>query len=126
MDTLAREQRIPESSIFRHFVSENHAIKQKQHISYIDRLVSSTSSPNRFFSLLLLIPFLNLFAMKPLPWLASALLLGASFAQAQTNPFYPSQSQKIMSPYAKTGKMEQIGTTGVAAMHAVLVRYTKL
>ncbi|KAI7853782.1 glyoxal oxidase N-terminus-domain-containing protein [Circinella umbellata] len=54
-----------------------------------------------------------------------ALVAGMSlYAQAQEepySPFYWSQSQDFMSKYASTGKMEQIGRTGVAAMHAVLL-----
>ncbi|KAI9257672.1 glyoxal oxidase N-terminus-domain-containing protein [Sporodiniella umbellata] len=43
-------------------------------------------------------------------------------AQAQSDsPFLLSDSQRVMSPYSKSGKMEQKGRTGVAAMHAVLL-----
>ena len=72
--------------------------------------------------------------MRSIAWtVALVTLLGAS-TQAQKeqkeqkeerrdfSPFYWSQSQQFMSPYASTGKMEQIGRTGVAAMHATLLK----
>lgn len=60
-----------------------------------------------------------------------AIVSFSALALAQTNetlearaasPFYWAPSQQFMSPYVKTGKMEQIGRTGVSAMHAVLLR----
>ncbi|CEG66894.1 hypothetical protein RMATCC62417_03394 [Rhizopus microsporus] len=45
-----------------------------------------------------------------------------TYSHAQFDlPFVWEDSQQVMSPLAKTGKMEQNGRTGVAAMHAVLL-----
>ncbi|KAI9316879.1 glyoxal oxidase N-terminus-domain-containing protein [Dichotomocladium elegans] len=63
--------------------------------------------------------------IKSLSWIALALLATATQAQ-ETSPFSWSQSQQFVSPYATTGKMEQIGRTGVAAMHAVLLNEKKI
>lgn len=61
--------------------------------------------------------------MRSLHWLAIAPFLVATIqAQENTSPFHWSQSQQFVSQYAKTGKMEQKGRTGVAAMHAVLLK----
>ena len=67
--------------------------------------------------------------MKSLSWLAAAAMLSllGTLTQAQEeprdySPFYWSQPQQFMSPYASSGKMEQKGRTGVAAMHAVLLK----
>jgi hypothetical protein len=52
---------------------------------------------------------------------AAALTLPAS---AENAPFYwQDAGQDYLSSYIKSGKMEQLGRTGVAAMHAVLIRY---
>lgn len=49
--------------------------------------------------------------------------LYCSGTQAQDSPFaWTSSSQQVISPFAKAGKMEQRGRTGVAAMHAVLLK----
>ncbi|KAI9493033.1 glyoxal oxidase N-terminus-domain-containing protein [Zychaea mexicana] len=73
--------------------------------------------------------------MKSLAWLSTVALvsaLGTCSVQAQKedrrdySPFYWSQSQQFLSPYATSGKMEQIGRTGVAAMHAVLLNEKKI
>jgi hypothetical protein len=45
-------------------------------------------------------------------------------ALAQSFPFYwQDVGQDYLSTYRESGKMEQIGRTGVAAMHAALIRY---
>lgn len=56
-------------------------------------------------------------------WIPVAAVLAASVA-AQNSPFYWQDEQPDYSreSYHQTGKMEQIGRTGVAAMHAVLLR----
>jgi hypothetical protein len=44
-------------------------------------------------------------------------------AKAQQSPFYYQDDQdNYQSKYKISGKMEQIGRTGVAAMHAVLLK----
>ncbi|KAI9306142.1 glyoxal oxidase N-terminus-domain-containing protein [Cunninghamella echinulata] len=57
-----------------------------------------------------------------------AVLASVYKAQAQDSPFewLSSQQQQVLSPLATTGKMEQIGRTGVAAMHAVLLNEKKI
>lgn len=52
--------------------------------------------------------------------LAISAVLASVLVQAQS-PFYYSFSNTT-SEYEETGKMEQIGRTGVAAMHAVLLK----
>ncbi|KAG0170906.1 hypothetical protein DFQ28_001418 [Apophysomyces sp. BC1034] len=63
--------------------------------------------------------------MKTTPFVSiAAAILSFQFAQAQEArdlPFSWAQPQKFVSPYAKSGKMEQRGRTGVAAMHATLL-----
>lgn len=54
--------------------------------------------------------------------IATAISFLATVSAQADSPFLWSDSQKVISPYAKSGKMEQIGTTGVAAMHAVLLK----
>lgn len=57
-------------------------------------------------------------------------LLGSSTnlvrAAGEQSPFYYDDAAEIndvnILKYQKTGKMEQIGRTGVAAMHAVLLK----
>ena len=51
--------------------------------------------------------------------IASTALLSHVFGQS---PFYYHGNQEPVSEYAISGKMEQIGRTGVAAMHAVLLK----
>jgi hypothetical protein len=53
---------------------------------------------------------------------AVSYLLGSVTAQKNNSPFHWSDSQNVISPFAKSGKMEAIGRTGVAAMHAVLLK----
>ncbi|KAL0094104.1 copper radical oxidase [Phycomyces blakesleeanus] len=53
--------------------------------------------------------------------MAAAVSLVMAQNEPRDAPFYWTQPQKFMSPYEKTGKMEQYGRTGVAAMHAVLL-----
>lgn len=53
---------------------------------------------------------------------AVSYLLGSVTAQKNNSPFHWSDSQNVISPFAKSGKMEVIGRTGVAAMHAVLLK----
>jgi hypothetical protein len=57
-------------------------------------------------------------------WIPLAAALAVSVA-AQSSPFYWQDEQLDYSreSYLETGKMDQIGRTGVAAMHAVLLRY---
>lgn len=43
-------------------------------------------------------------------------------AQEEASPFHWPDDQTIVSPFATSGKMEQFGRTGVAAMHAVLLK----
>lgn len=50
------------------------------------------------------------------------LLVSSVTAQNDDSPFHWPDSQNIISPFAKSGKMEQIGRTGVAAMHATLLK----
>lgn len=38
------------------------------------------------------------------------------------SPFHWPDSQNVVSPFAQSGKMEAIGRTGVAAMHAALLK----
>ncbi|KAI7887683.1 glyoxal oxidase N-terminus-domain-containing protein [Mucor mucedo] len=52
---------------------------------------------------------------------AVSYFLGSVTAQNNESPFHWSDSQNVISPFAKSGKMEAIGRTGVAAMHAVLL-----
>ncbi|KAJ2955045.1 hypothetical protein NQZ79_g8887 [Umbelopsis isabellina] len=60
-------------------------------------------------------------------WIPLAAVLAASVA-AQNSPFYWQDEQLDYSreSYQETGKMEQIGRTGVAAMHAVLLSERKI
>jgi hypothetical protein len=45
-------------------------------------------------------------------------------ALTQSTPFYwQDAGQDFLSAYRDKGKMEQIGKTGVSAMHAALIRY---
>lgn len=47
----------------------------------------------------------------------------AASVVARSSPFYWQDEQpNYLLTYKDTGKMEQIGRTGVAAMHAVLIR----
>ncbi|KAI8093205.1 glyoxal oxidase N-terminus-domain-containing protein [Halteromyces radiatus] len=65
--------------------------------------------------------------MKISPFLGLAFLANLYFSQAQDSPFaWMSSSQQVISPFAKAGKMEQRGRTGVAAMHAVLLNEKKI
>jgi hypothetical protein len=59
--------------------------------------------------------------MKPLSFISIVGAIACTVS-AQNSPFYWPEDQKVISPFAKTGKMEQIGRTGVAAMHAVLLK----
>ncbi|KAI8578572.1 hypothetical protein K450DRAFT_246487 [Umbelopsis ramanniana AG] len=60
--------------------------------------------------------------------LSIELLLAAAAAMSvpalsQTIPFYwQENNQEFLSTYRDKGKMEQTGRTGVAAMHATLIR----
>lgn len=62
------------------------------------------------------------------PMLSIELLLAAvaalsAPALSQTIPFYWQETnQEFLSAYRDKGKMEQTGRTGVAAMHAALIR----
>jgi hypothetical protein len=49
-------------------------------------------------------------------------LISSVKTQEDESPFHWPDDQKIMSPFATSGRMEQIGRTGVAAMHAVLLK----
>jgi hypothetical protein len=55
---------------------------------------------------------------------AAITFLSAVTAQSQNedSPFHWPGSQNIISPYATSGKMEAKGRTGVAAMHATLLK----
>lgn len=53
---------------------------------------------------------------------AVSYFFGSVTAQNNESPFHWSGSQNVISPFAKSGKMEAIGRTGVAAMHAVLLK----
>jgi hypothetical protein len=47
----------------------------------------------------------------------------AATVAGQLSPFYwQDQKPQYTSKYMKEGKMEQIGRSGVSAMHAVLIR----
>jgi hypothetical protein len=46
----------------------------------------------------------------------------AAQQQNEDSPFHWPDNQNIISPFAKSGKMEQLGRTGVAAMHATLLK----
>lgn len=48
--------------------------------------------------------------------------LASSVTAQNDSPFHWPDSQNIISPFAKSGKMEAIGRTGVAAMHATLLK----
>lgn len=62
-------------------------------------------------------------AMKSVGLLLAAAIAAASPALADPVPFYwQNPGQEYSAAVKKGGKMEQIGRTGVAAMHAVLVR----
>ena len=52
---------------------------------------------------------------------AVAYLTSSVIAQSDS-PFHWPNSQNVISPYAKSGKMEAKGRTGVAAMHATLLK----
>lgn len=47
------------------------------------------------------------------------LCVGVVYSQS---PFFDQEQQTINVKYQKSGKMEQKGRTGVAAMHAVLLK----
>lgn len=49
-------------------------------------------------------------------------LINSVYTQEEESPFHWPDDQTIVSPFATSGKMEQIGRTGVAAMHAVLLK----
>lgn len=53
---------------------------------------------------------------------AVSYLASSVAAQGDTSPFHWPNSQTVVSPFATSGKMEAIGRTGVAAMHAVLLK----
>jgi hypothetical protein len=53
---------------------------------------------------------------------AISYLITSVTAQSDDSPFHWPDSQSIISPFAKSGKMEAIGRTGVAAMHATLLK----
>jgi hypothetical protein len=42
--------------------------------------------------------------------------------QTEDSPFHWPGSQNVISPFATSGKMETKGRTGVAAMHATLLK----
>lgn len=52
----------------------------------------------------------------------SVLLLSLTFVSSQSPFFDQDKVDENMLKYQKTGKMEQIGRTGVPAMHAVLLK----
>lgn len=60
--------------------------------------------------------------MKPALFYSLAFLANLYSTQAQDSPFSWTSTQQVISPFAKAGKMEQRGRTGVAAMHAVLLK----
>ncbi|KAI8339257.1 glyoxal oxidase N-terminus-domain-containing protein [Chlamydoabsidia padenii] len=64
--------------------------------------------------------------MKPALFYSLAFLANLYCTQAQDSPFAWTSSQQVISPFAKAGKMEQRGRTGVAAMHAVLLNEKKI
>ncbi|KAI7870670.1 glyoxal oxidase N-terminus-domain-containing protein [Spinellus fusiger] len=61
--------------------------------------------------------------MKPLLSLSVVAAVSCTMAQITTNeaPFFWVQPPPFSSPYSATGRMEEYGRTGVAAMHAVLL-----
>jgi hypothetical protein len=62
-------------------------------------------------------------AMKSVGLLLAAAVATVSPALADPVPFYwQNPGQEYSAAVKKGGKMEQIGRTGVAAMHAVLIR----
>lgn len=61
--------------------------------------------------------------MKVSSFLTIAAAITCISAQKDASPFHWGDDQNVISPFAKSGKMEQIGRTGVAAMHAVLLKY---
>lgn len=60
--------------------------------------------------------------MKSTAFLSIVAAITAVTAQIQDSPFHWSDNQNVISPYATSGKMEAIGRTGVAAMHATLLK----
>lgn len=60
--------------------------------------------------------------MKVFSFLSIAAAIHCIAAQQNASPFNWGDEQNVISPFAKSGKMEQIGRTGVAAMHAVLLK----
>jgi hypothetical protein len=53
---------------------------------------------------------------------AIGFLASSVTTQQNDSPFHWPDSQNVISPFAKSGKMEAIGRTGVAAMHATLLK----
>ncbi|ORZ00483.1 hypothetical protein BCR43DRAFT_143337 [Syncephalastrum racemosum] len=91
--------------------------------------ICRTAKPSLLFHFSLLFLHLLFAKMKRLLSLG-AVVSFLTLTLGQTNgtlearaasPFHWAPSQQFMSPYVKTGKMEQIGRTGVSAMHAVLL-----
>lgn len=60
--------------------------------------------------------------MKSTAFLSIVAAITTVTAQIQDSPFHWTNNQNVISPFAKSGKMEAIGRTGVAAMHATMLK----